>query len=142
MGLASGKAGGERHPWIAVFEADPATAFDRLIRGYADVSPYQRAEVPDAARMLFGSLPADDPVRALLGTSITGWLNARRREPIPTDRRRRGRLIREISDSFEIIPRCSRAEQRSGFMPIASGLWTGRPGWSTRRHGMPARPFC
>lgn len=103
MGLASDMAGGARHPWIAAFEADPAAAYDRFIRGYADVSPYQRAEVPDAARMLFGSLPADDPVRALLGTAITGWLNARRREPIPADRRRRGRLIREISESFEII---------------------------------------
>ena len=103
MGLASDMAGGARHPWIKVFEADPATAYDRFIRGYAETAPYERAEAPDAARMLFGPLAADDPARAQLGAVITAWLDARRREPIPADRRRRGRLIREISESFEII---------------------------------------
>jgi hypothetical protein len=103
MGLASDMAGGTRHPWIAVFEADPATAYDRFIRGYAEVSPYERAEVPDAARMVFGPLAADDPAWVQLGAAITAWLDARRREPIPADKRRRGRLIREISESFDII---------------------------------------
>lgn len=82
MGLASDMAGGARHPWIAVFEADPATAYDRFIRGYADTSPYERAEAPDAARMLFGPLAADDPARTKLGAAIIGWLDARRREPV------------------------------------------------------------
>lgn len=103
MGVASDMAGGARHPWIAVFEADPETAYDRFIRGYADTAPYERAEAPDAARMLFGPLAADDPARTKLGAAIIGWLDARRREPIPADRRQRGRLIREISESFEII---------------------------------------
>lgn len=103
MGLASDMKGFARHPWIAVFEADPAKAYDRFIRGYAEVSPYQRAEVPDAARMVFGPLAADDPARMQLGAAITAWLDVRRREPIPADRRQRGRLIREISESFEII---------------------------------------
>lgn len=103
MGLASGIAEGARHPWIAVFEADSETSYDRLIRGYAEVPPYERADAPHAARMLFGPLAAEDPARAQLGDAITAWLNARRREPIPADRRKRGRLIREISESFEII---------------------------------------
>lgn len=103
MGLESDMADAARHPWIEVFSADPYTAFERFIRGYAEVTPYERAEAPDAARMLFGPLAADDPARAQLGAAITAWLDARRREPIPTDRRRRGRLIREISESFEII---------------------------------------
>jgi hypothetical protein len=103
MGLTSDTAGAARHPWIEVFAAEPVKAYDRFIRGYAEVSPYQRAEVPDAARMVFGPLAADDPVRTQLGIAITAWLNARRREPIPVDRRRRGRLIREVSESFEII---------------------------------------
>lgn len=103
MGLASGIVDGARHPWIAVFEADPETSYDRFIRGYAEVPPYERADAPDAARMLFGPLAAEDPARAKLGAAITAWLNARRREPIPSDRRKRGRLIREISESFEII---------------------------------------
>jgi hypothetical protein len=94
---------GVRHPWIEVFEADPATAYDRFIRGYADVPPYERAEAPDAARMLFRPLAVDDPALAQLGTAVTAWLDKRRREPIPADRRLRGRLIREISESFEII---------------------------------------
>lgn len=103
MGLASDMAGGARHPWIGVFEADPSMAYDRFIRGYADTAPYERAEAPDAARMLFGPLTADDPARTMLGAAIIGWLDARRREPIPADRRQRGRLIREVSESFEII---------------------------------------
>ncbi|MBW4984320.1 hypothetical protein KZZ07_17405 [Mameliella sp. CS4] len=103
MGLASDIAEGARHPWIAVFEADPETSYDRLIRGYAEVPPYERADAPDAARMLFGPLAAEDPARARLGDAVTAWLNARRREPIPAERRKRGRLIREISESFEII---------------------------------------
>lgn len=103
MGLASGIAEGARLPWIAVFEADPETFYDRFIRGYAEVPPYERADAPDAARMLFGPLVAEDPARAQLGDAIIAWLNARRREPIPADRRKRGRLIREISESFEII---------------------------------------
>jgi hypothetical protein len=103
MGVAPVMSVGVRHPWIEVFEADPATAYDRLIRGYADVHPYERAEAPDAARMLFRPLAVDDPALTQLGTAITAWLDTRRREPIPADRRRRGRLIREISESFEII---------------------------------------
>lgn len=102
-GLASDMAGAIRHPWIAVFVADPIAAYDRFIRGYAEVSPYQRAEVPDVARMVFGPLATDDPARTQLGAAITAWLDARRRELIPVDRRQRGRLIREISESFEII---------------------------------------
>lgn len=101
MGMESDMADDARHPWIEVFEADPHKAYDRFIRGYAEVIPYERAEAPDAARMLFGPLAADDPARAQLGAAIMAWLDARRREPIPDDRR--GRLIREISESFEII---------------------------------------
>lgn len=103
MDLASDMTDNARHPWIGVFEADPLTAYDQFIRGYAEIPPYERADTPDSARMLFGPLASDDPARAQLGAAITDWLNARRREPIPVDRRQRGRLIREISDSFEII---------------------------------------
>jgi hypothetical protein len=103
MSAAPSKTISMRHPWIDVFLADPTMAYDRFIRGYAEIAPYERAESPDVARMVFGPLNAEDEARVQLGAAIIAWLDTRRREPIPSDRRRRGRVIREISESFEII---------------------------------------
>jgi len=92
-----------RHPWLDVFEANPAGAFDDLVRGYAEIAPYERADTPDAARLLFGGLPDDAPARAALGRAIIDWIDNRRRKPVPFDTRARGRLIREVSEAFEIV---------------------------------------
>jgi hypothetical protein len=56
-----------RHPWLDEFERAPAAAPGDLLAGYARVHPYERAAAPDAARMLFGPLPPDDPARQALG---------------------------------------------------------------------------
>ncbi|HEY1931608.1 MAG TPA: tetratricopeptide repeat protein [Acetobacteraceae bacterium] len=98
---ASGPA--PHHPWLATFERAPVQAFGDLLAGYARVPPYERADAPDAARMLFGPLPADDPARVAIGPAILGWLRQRRREPPPATAPRRQRWVREICEAFEIV---------------------------------------
>ena len=98
---ASGPA--PRHPWLATFERAPVRAFGDLLAGYARIPPYERADAPDAARMLFGPLPPDDPARVALGPAILAWLQQRRREPPPAAAPRRQRWVREICEAFEIV---------------------------------------
>jgi hypothetical protein len=77
--------------------------FADLLAGYARVAPYDRADAPDAARMLFGGLAADDDARLALGPAIVEWLEQRRREIPPQGRPRQQRWVREICEAFEII---------------------------------------
>ena len=72
-----------RHPWLDEFERAPMAAFGDLLAGYARIPPYERADAPDAARMLFGPLSSEDPARRLLGTAILDWLEHRRRQSPP-----------------------------------------------------------
>ena len=37
----------EIHPWLKEFQETPEKALDKLLRGIADVSPYERAEESD-----------------------------------------------------------------------------------------------
>lgn len=92
-----------RHPWLTEFEGAPEKAFGELLSGYADVHPYERADAPDAARMLFGPLDPDDSARKLLGPAILDWLEKRRKEPLPAARPRLQRRVREICEAFEIV---------------------------------------
>lgn len=91
-----------RHPWLAEFESSPVVALDDLIRGYASISPYERADAPDAARQLFGGLEHDDSARLALDGAVIHWIDERRRNPIPSNKHERDRFIREISEVFEI----------------------------------------
>jgi hypothetical protein len=92
----------QRHPWLAEIESSPTAALDDLVRGYAAIPPYERADAPDAARQLFGSLEPDDAARQALDAAIIDWIKQCRQKPIPTDQRSRGRMIREVSEVFEI----------------------------------------
>jgi len=92
-----------RHPWLATFEHAPEAAFGALLAGHARIPPYERADAPDAARMLFGPLPANDPARVALGPAILGWLRQRRREKPPDATARLQRWVREICETFEIV---------------------------------------
>ena len=92
-----------RHPWLAEFESSPVAALEDLIRGHAAISPYERAEAPDAVRQLFGGLEDTDPARRALDEAIIYWIDERRRKPIPSNKRARGRIIREVSEVFEIV---------------------------------------
>lgn len=93
----------DRHPWLATFVQDPAKGFAELLAGYAKIPPYERADAPDAARMLFGPLPKDDPARRALGPAILHWLEQRRRERPPAGRPRLQHWIAEICEALEIV---------------------------------------
>jgi hypothetical protein len=103
MALTASHMPPRRHPWLAEFSQAPVAAFGDLLAGYAAVFPYDRADAPDAARMLFGALPADDPLLAELDRAAIGWLEKRRKTELPPERPRLQRAIREISEAFEII---------------------------------------
>lgn len=92
-----------RHAWLSHFEQTPVEAFGDLLAGYADIHPYERADPPDAARMLFGPLKSDDNARKALGPAIVEWLEKQRKEPLPAARPKLQRRVREISEAFETI---------------------------------------
>ena len=103
MALPGLGAAPSRHPWLDTFARDPVAAFGDLLAGFARIPPYERADAPDAARMLFGPLPSDDPVRMLLGEAILGWLAQRRHEAPPADRPALQHWVAEICEAFEIV---------------------------------------
>lgn len=92
-----------RHPWLDEFERAPMAAFGDLLAGYARIPPYERADAPDAARMLFGPLSSEDPARRLLGTAILDWLEQRRRQSPPANPARLQSWVREVCEAFEIV---------------------------------------
>jgi hypothetical protein len=103
MALTAGLMSPLNHPWLTEFSGAPVAALGDLLAGYASVFPYDRADAPDAARMLFGPFPADDPLRVELDRAVIGWLEQRRKASLSTERPRLQRAIREISEAFEII---------------------------------------
>lgn len=103
MSITNKQTAHRRHPWLKEFENAPAEAFGDLLAGYANIHPYDRADPPDAARMVFGPLDAEDPARVALGPAIVSWLEVHRKEPIPAARSRRQRRIREICEALEIV---------------------------------------
>lgn len=92
-----------RHPWLARFESAPEEAFGDLLAGYADIHPYERADAPDAARILFGPPNPEDSARKPLGPAILAWLEKRRKQPQPAARPKLQRRVREICEAFEIV---------------------------------------
>jgi tetratricopeptide (TPR) repeat protein len=92
-----------RHPWLANFEHAPEQAFSDLLAGYADIAPLDRADSPDAARMLFGGLDEADSARKALGPAIISWLEHRQKASVPAAPAKLQRWVREICESFEII---------------------------------------
>lgn len=92
-----------RHPWLAAFCADPDKEFADFLRGYADVAPFGRADTPDAAVQLFGSLPADDVALKRLETAVIEWIKRRQSKPLPETLGKRRREIGEVCDVFQIV---------------------------------------
>jgi tetratricopeptide (TPR) repeat protein len=103
MAVTATHSPGGHHPWLAEFEKAPIEAFGDLLSGYAKVFPYDRADAPDAARMLFGPLPADDPLLVALDRAVMSWLEQRRKGSLPRERPKLQRAVREICEAFEII---------------------------------------
>ncbi len=108
-----------RHPWLATFERAPEAAFGDLVTGHAEIAPLNRLDAAEAANVLFGPLPADDPARLSLGWAVLSWLDKRRQEPPPADDPNRQRWIREVRDAFDIVALLQVAEPaialRGGF---------------------------
>src|SRR5260370_3710076 len=91
------------HPWLAEFAKAPVEAFGDLLCGYAKIFPYDRADAPDAARMLFGPLPADDPLLVELDRAVMSWLEQRPKEPLPRERPKLQRAGPGVSVEFGVI---------------------------------------
>lgn len=46
-------------PWMQHFDAEPDVALDELLRGVAEIAPYERAEAAELLALLFGGLAAE-----------------------------------------------------------------------------------
>ncbi len=94
----------DRHPWLDTFMADPASELDNLLSGHARIEPYQSADAPDAARLLFGGLPEGDEALAALDRAVWEWLDSQRTGGVPDlDQLPLERWLRKVSEAFEII---------------------------------------
>ena len=94
----------DRHPWLDAFLADPASELDNLLSGHARIEPYESADAPDAARLLFGGLPEGHEALGVLDRALHEWLNSQRAGGIPEfDRLPLERWIRKVSEAFEIV---------------------------------------
>ena len=104
MAMATTARPPDRHPWLAAFLADPASELDHLLSGHARIGPYESADAPDAARLLFGGLPEEDEARGVLDRALLEWLDSQRVGGIPElDRLPLERWIRKVSEAFEIV---------------------------------------
>lgn len=110
MKKALAHMGSQGHPWLEALQASPEGAVTDLLLGRAAVFPYTRADAPDAARMLVGHLPADDPARQALASGMSLWLNSRRTEPLPKEPARLQDVVRQASEAFEIVSLVDLAE--------------------------------
>lgn len=93
----------QRHPWLKRLEASPHDAVSDLMAGYAAIFPFTRADAPDAARMLLGHLPSDDPARGALEAGMRSWLESKRNEQLPSDLAGLQDFVRQVGEAFEII---------------------------------------
>ena len=128
MALTAKREGPPHHPWLDEFVRAPAAAFGHLLAGYARVPPYDRADAPDAARMLFGPLSPDEPARRELAPAVLGWLEGRRKERPPSTRPRLQSWVREVCEAFEIVSFLDVAEAASELRRrfIVWNAWTAR----------------
>jgi hypothetical protein len=106
-----------RHPWMGRFLAGPDRAYADLIAGFADIHPYERADAPDIARLLFADLDPDDPARTALDGAVLAWLEAWRRATAPGRPGPYQNWVRQLSETMEIayilqLPRTAVALRR------------------------------
>ncbi len=104
MAMATTARPSDRHPWLDAFLADPASELDNLLSGHARIGPYESADAPDAARLLFGGLPEEDEARDVLDRALLEWLDSQRASGMPElDRLPLERWVRKVSEAFEIV---------------------------------------
>lgn len=93
-------------PWLADFERDPFVALDELLRGVADIAPYERAEASDVLVKFFAGLSEEHADRRRLDEALTSWLRTRRDDG-PEARRRHGarRYVDEVTQALTAVYR-------------------------------------
>lgn len=92
--------------WMDELDRSPETAVDDLLRGLADITPFERAGAADTLVTVFGALPAEDSRRQALDEALAAWLAARRGEG-PEVRCERGmsRYIEELIEALTAVSR-------------------------------------
>ena len=92
--------------WMDELDRSPQTAVDDLLRGVADIPPFERAGAADTLVTVFGALPAEDSRRQALDDAIAAWLTARRGDG-PEVRCERGmsRYIEELIGALTAVYR-------------------------------------
>ena len=84
--------------------ADPASELDNLLSGLARIEPYESADAPDAARLLFGGLPEGHEALPTLDRAVREWLDSQRAAGVPgLDQLPLERWLRKVSEAFEIV---------------------------------------
>lgn len=92
------------HPWLDQFQKDSLNQLDRLLNGRGRIAPYDGADAPDIARLLFGGSSPHDVYRTLLDETLLTWLNARRIEGLPSlNSLQQAAWVRAIASAFEIV---------------------------------------
>jgi len=92
------------HPWVERFQKNPEAELADFLAGYAQIEPYVDAERPDAARMLFGTLPKSHPARASLDQATGAWLTRTRAGGVPTlSPPAFHRWLRQVMDALRLV---------------------------------------
>ena len=128
----------DRHSWLDTFVADPASELDNLLSGHARIEPYESADAPDAARLLFGGLPEGHEALAALDRVVREWLDIQRAAGVPgLDQLPLERWLRKVSEAFEIVAllrlRHSALDLRRRF--VVWNSWGDRLAISAQRDG-------
>lgn len=103
MAITTAESSGTSHPWLEKFAEAPEVEFGELLAGHAEIFPYDRADAPDAVKMLFGSFHAEHPMREALDRAALAWLDQQHRSRLPETRPRLQRFIREVCEALEIV---------------------------------------
>ena len=61
--------------WLTVFQQSPATAWDDVVFSRSPIPGYERADIAETLYMVFGGLPADDPLKNTLDATLTAWID-------------------------------------------------------------------
>lgn len=78
--------------WLSDFAERPLEILDDLLRGYDQISPYERAEPAEALAQIFQDQTTAD-ARHRLDQTMADWLAARMREPAPADDQRNASVL-------------------------------------------------
>jgi tetratricopeptide (TPR) repeat protein len=121
------------------FKEAPETALDELLRGVADISPYERAEASDVLDMFFGGLDPKHLLRQTLDATLCAWLEKRRKDG-PDFRKEYGlnRYQEELVQALASVYRLSLSETAR----FLRGHFTAYQRWLGPLYLNPARDAC